>query len=81
MKSVKKAPKPMSSLLARLDDSPMRERDREIAKAYMRKTDAMLDLIWFVGATIRAATTAALSRRSGIGTRLSGQKRIQAHLQ
>ena len=28
----------------------MRERDREIAKAYMRKTEAMLDLIWFVGA-------------------------------
>lgn len=71
----------MSSMLARLDASPLRERDREIAKAYMRKTEAMLDLIWFVGAAIRAAITTALARRSGTGTRVRGHKRIQAHMQ
>ena len=81
MSSIKNAPDPMSSLLARLDDSPMREHDREIAKAYMRKTEAMLDLIWFVGAAIRAAIAGALAMCSKTGTGISSQKRIQSHLQ
>ena len=64
MKSINEAPEPMSSMLKRLDDSPMRERDRQIAKAYLRKPEAMLDLIWFVGAQIRAAIAGALGMRS-----------------
>jgi len=64
MSSINKAPEPMSSMLNRLDDTRMSERDREIAKAYMRKTEAMVDLIWFVGAKIRAALAGGLGVRS-----------------
>lgn len=64
MSSINKAREPLSNMLARLDNSPMRERDREIAKAYMRKTEAMFDLIWFVGARIRTAIAGALGMRS-----------------
>lgn len=64
MYSIKNAPEPTSSMLARLDDSPMRERDREIAKAYMCKTEAILDLIWFVGASVRAAIARAQGMRA-----------------
>lgn len=81
MSSINKAREPLSSMLARLDNSPMRERDREIAKAYMHKTEAMLDLIGFVSTKIRAAITGALSMRSKAGTGVSSQKRRAAHLQ
>ena len=64
MKSMKKASEPMPSIFARFDDSPMSERDREIAKAYMRKTEAVLDVIWFVGARLRAAIAGALGMGS-----------------
>ena len=64
MRAIKKAPEPLSSRLDRLDHSPMRERDREIAKAYLYKTEVMLDLIWLVGAKIRAAIAGALGMRS-----------------
>ena len=50
MNSINKAAKPMSSTLNRLDESHMSEQDREIAKAYMCKITAILDLIWFAGA-------------------------------
>ena len=46
MKSVKKASESMSSMLARLDDTYMNEHEREMAKAYMRKTEAALELVW-----------------------------------
>ena len=64
MKSIKKAPEPMPSMLKRLDDACMGEHDRAIARAYLCKTEAMLDLIWFVGAKIRSAITGALGVRS-----------------
>jgi hypothetical protein len=81
MSSINKALEPMSSMLNRLDESRMSEHDREIAKAYLRKTEAMLDLIWFVGAKIRAAIAGVLGMRSRTGTGVSSQKRIAAHLQ
>lgn len=64
MSSIIKAPERMSSMLNRLDDSPMGEHDREMAKAYMLKTEAMLDVIWFVGAGIRTAIAGVLGVRS-----------------
>lgn len=81
MSSINKAPEPISSMLNRLDDSRMSEHDREIAKAYLCKIEAMLDLIWFVGAKIRAAIAGALGMRSRTGTGVSSQKRTAAHLQ
>ena len=44
-----------SSMVSWLDSVQMSEHDREIAKAYLRKTETMLDLIWLAGARIRAA--------------------------
>ena len=81
MSSTKKALHTMSIIVARLDGSPMHERDREIAKAYLHKTEAILDVIWFVGATIRTAIAGVLAIRSNIGTGVSRQKRIQTRLQ
>ena len=81
MSSINKAPQPVSSMLVRLDAARMSEHDREIAKAYLRKTEAMLDLIWFVSAKIRAAIAGALGMRSGTGVGISSQKRVAAHQQ
>ena len=64
MKSVKKAPEPMSSVLARLDDMCMDEHEREMAKAYMRKTEAALELVWLAGTSIRAVVARGLGMRS-----------------
>ena len=64
MKSDKKAPEPMSSMLARLDHTHMNEHEREMAKGYLRKTDAVLELVWLVGAAIRAAIARSLGMRS-----------------
>lgn len=81
MSYMNKTPEPMSSMLARIDNSLMRARDREIAKAYMRKTEAILDLIGFVSTKTRAAITGALGMRSRAGTGISSQKRRAAYLQ
>jgi hypothetical protein len=81
MSYVNQAPEPMPSMLARIDNSPMRERDREIAKAYLCKTEAMLDLIGFVSTKIRAAFAGALGMRSKAGTGVSSQKPRATHLQ
>ena len=64
MKSIKKTPEPMPSMLKRLDDACMGEHDRAIAKAYLCKTEAMLDLIWFVVGKIRVAIAGTLEVRS-----------------
>lgn len=64
MTSIRKASEPMSSMLARLDDAHMNEHEREIAKAYLRKTEAVLDLVWLASATIRAAIARGLGMRS-----------------
>lgn len=80
MRSINKAPEPMSSMLNRLDDTRMSEHDREIAKAYLCKIEAMLDLIWFVGARIRAAFARSPANRTRAGNGLSGQKRVVVQL-
>ncbi len=64
MKSIEKASEPMSSMLARLDDTYMNEHERELAKAYLRKTDAVLEVIWLAGTGIRAAIGRGLGMRS-----------------
>lgn len=64
MKSIGTVREPMSSMLNRVDDMCLSEHDREVAKAYMRKTEAVLDLIWFVGARARAAVAAAFGMGS-----------------
>lgn len=64
MKSAKKASESMSSMLARLDDTYMNEHEREMAKAYMRKTEAALELVWLAGTSIRAAIARGLGMRS-----------------
>lgn len=80
MKTVNRAPEPMSSIFSRLDGVRMSEPDRDIAKAYLRKTEAVLDLIWLAGARIRAAIVRTPGMRSKAGTRLSSQKRIAVQL-
>jgi len=64
MKFIGNVNEPISSMLNRVDDMCLSEHDREVAKAYMRKTEAALDLIWFVGAKTRAAVAAAFGMGS-----------------
>jgi hypothetical protein len=55
MRFINKVAEPRSSMVAWLDNVQMSEQDREIAKAYLRKTEAVFDLLWLAGARIRAA--------------------------
>ena len=59
----------VASIADLLDGVRMSEQDRDIAKAYVHMTEAALDLIWVVGAGVRAAvgrvTGAAPTARQG----------------
>jgi hypothetical protein len=62
-----------------LDSVQMSEHDREIAKAYLRKTETVLNLIWLAGARIRAALARRPVERALVGTGSSGQASRVGH--
>lgn len=68
-----------SSMVDWLDSVQTSEYDREIAKAYLRKTEAVIDLIWLTGSGIRAAFARGLVDRASVGARSSGQASTVAH--
>jgi hypothetical protein len=63
-----------------LDRVQLSDRDREIARAYLRSSEAVLDLVWFVGARIRTVFARGTAIRSTGGTGLCGQKRVAVQL-
>jgi hypothetical protein len=71
MKSLKEETQSGSSMLGWLDSVQMSEHDREIAKAYLRKTEAVIDLIWLTGARIRAALARERTGPSGHAPRIA----------
>jgi len=68
-----------SSMVGWLDSVQMSEHDREIAKAYLRKTETVLNLIWLAGARIRAALARGSVDHAPVGTGSSGQAASVAH--
>lgn len=78
MKSIKKETQPGSSV-GWLDCVQMSEQDRRIAKAYLRKAEAMVDLVWLAGARIRGIFARGPANRAPVGTGLPGQAPRAAH--
>lgn len=72
MKSMNNEAQSSSSIVGWLDRVQMSEHDREIAKAYLRKTEALIDLIWLAGARIRATLARGAADRAPVGTGSSG---------
>lgn len=76
MRPMNNAAAPRSSVSTRLDGVQLSEHDRDIAKAYLSKTEVVIDLLWLAGAAIRAA----FARRPANGIRgrdgLGGQERV-----
>ncbi len=56
MRSIHEEIRPGSSA-ACLDRVRMSERDREMARGYLRKTEAVVELVWLVGEKIRGLFT------------------------
>lgn len=79
MKSLNNEPQSSSSMVGWLDSVQMSEHDREVAKAYLRKTETVLNLIWLAGARIRAALARGRIDRAPVGTGSSGQASSVAH--
>jgi len=65
------------SMVGWLDRVQMSKPDRKVAEAYLRKTEALFDLLWFVSARIRAVFVRP--DRMPVGTGLGGQARNAAH--
>jgi hypothetical protein len=68
------------SVVDRLNGVRLSEHDREIAKAYLRKTEAMCDFIWLAGARIRAVFARGATTRTPIETGLTKKVAVAAHL-
>lgn len=79
MKSTNNETQSGSSMVGWLDSVRMSEHDREIAKAYLRKTETVLNLIWLAGARIRAALARGPADRAPVGTGSSGQALRAGH--
>jgi hypothetical protein len=79
MNSMNNEPQSGSSMVGWLDSVQMSEHDREIAKAYLRKTETVLNLIWLAGTKIRAALARGPIARAPVGTGSSGQASRVAH--
>jgi hypothetical protein len=79
MKSLNNELQSSSSMVGWLDSVQMSEHDREIAKAYLRKTETVLNLIWLASARIRAALARGRIDRAPVGTGSSGQASGVAH--
>ena len=73
MKFQNNEPQSRWSMVGWLDSVQMSEHDRAIAKAYLRKTEAMCDFIWLAAARIRAVFARGPANRTPVGTELSGQ--------
>jgi hypothetical protein len=61
------------SMVAWLDRVQLSDRDREMAKAYLRSSEALLDLIWLVGARIREVFARPSAMRTPVASVLGGQ--------
>lgn len=57
-------------MVNRLDDVRMSEQKREIAKAYVRKVEAMLDFIWLAAGKIGSAIVWVARGRTKTATEL-----------
>jgi hypothetical protein len=68
MKSMNNDAQSSSSMVSWLDRVQMSEHDREIAKAYLRKTESVLNVIWLAGARIRAAFAHGPVDRAPVGS-------------
>jgi len=53
MKTIRNEIQTQSNVMSALEGVRMSAQERKIAKAYLQKTEAVLDLIWFVSAKIR----------------------------
>jgi hypothetical protein len=73
MGSINKVVARKPSIVTWLDAVQMSEADRKIAKAYLCKTEAVLDLLWLTGAKIRAAFARSHANRTRAGSGLSHQ--------
>ena len=80
MKPLRNQTQPGSSMVDWLDRVQMSAHDRKIAKAYLRKTEAMWDFIWLASASIRAVFAGAPANRAPLGTGLSRKEAVAAHL-
>jgi len=68
------------SMMAWLDRVQLSDRDREMAKAYLRSSEAVLDLIWLAGARIRAMFARAPAIRTPAAGMLGGQDQAVGQL-
>jgi hypothetical protein len=78
MKSINKETQPGSSV-GWLDGVQMSKQDRRIAKAYLRKTEAIFDLVWLAGARIRGIFARVPADRASVGSGLPGQAPSAGH--
>ncbi|HEY6240895.1 MAG TPA: hypothetical protein VIW78_08655 [Burkholderiales bacterium] len=78
MKSLK-VESPSPSIVSWLDRVQMSKPHRKIAQEYLRKTEALVDVLWFAGAGIRGLFVHRPADRKPAGTGLSGQARNAAH--
>jgi hypothetical protein len=78
MKSLKVESQP-GSIVSWLDGVQMSKPDRKIAQEYLRKTEALVDFLWLVGAGIRAVFMRRPADRMPVGSGLGGQARNAAH--
>jgi hypothetical protein len=79
MKSMSNNTQPGSSMVGWLDGVQMSEHDRKMAKAYLRKTESILNLIWLAGARIRTALAHSRVDRAPVGSGSSGHAPRVAH--
>jgi len=80
MRSIDKDEQAGSSMVGWLNSVRMSEADRVIAKAYARKTEAMLDLIWLAGAKIRAVFARGAATGAPVGTGLGKKQAVAVPL-
>jgi hypothetical protein len=71
MRSTDKETQPGSSA-DWLDRVQMSQRDREMARGYLRKTEAMVDLVWLAGERIRGLFARRPADPTPLGAGLSG---------
>ena len=76
MRSTNTVPEPRSSIPSGLGGMQTSEQDREITKEYPRRIEAVLDLIWLVGAIIRAAFARSPASRTRVWNWLNRRKRV-----
>ena len=73
MRSIDQHTQAETSMVAWLDRVHLSDRDREMARAYLRGSEALLDLIWLAGARIRALFARGPAIRARVGTGLGSE--------